>query len=405
MAAGVRRGGRVGALGGAALLALLALLGGGLWGGGREAAFVAPAAFARYAEEVAVAEYVAVAVPAGVRLLWEEGGFVEAEGARYAPPAWLAAQMPKAAVVGVMGAEGLEEGEIGRILRTPQAGDAWRKLRFVALDTPDADGGFAARRAVLERWAAAEGGGGAVRMAATVVFADAAALREGLEAMYGDGGDGYWLYHREGGFGAGGRAFLLALPYEVGEGEVRSHRSGRGALAGMMGSLEVVDAGGAGFFINTGFTHAERRAPPPVGARIRYKYRGHTANAKPRSPVFVEVVRAAAAENRLFGVLRAVHVMWAFVFLMALLAGLDAGTHRRGPRRHWDFKSAIVSTGLLGTFVGVFWGLAAFDTSDVAAGVPTLLEGLKLAFVTSIVGIALSTLLSVVQTIVEAEEA
>ena len=59
-----------------------------------------------------------------------------------------------------------------------------------------------------------------------------------------------------------------------------------------------------------------------------------------------------------------------------------------------DLKSQIVSMGVLGTFVGIFIGLQAFDPSDITNSVNDILVGLKTAFFTSIVGMSLSTLLS-----------
>lgn len=64
---------------------------------------------------------------------------------------------------------------------------------------------------------------------------------------------------------------------------------------------------------------------------------------------------------------------------------------------HQDFKSIIVSTGVLGTFVGIFLGLIDFDTTNIKDSVPSLLEGLKTAFVTSIVGMFISISLSAMQ--------
>lgn len=49
--------------------------------------------------------------------------------------------------------------------------------------------------------------------------------------------------------------------------------------------------------------------------------------------------------------------------------------------------------GVLGTFVGVFMGLLKFDTYDIQGSVPPLLEGLKTAFLTSIVGMIVSMLI------------
>jgi hypothetical protein len=81
--------------------------------------------------------------------------------------------------------------------------------------------------------------------------------------------------------------------------------------------------------------------------------------------------------------------------IMVSLAGIDWLSSRRG--KHLDFNSTIVSLGLLGTFVGIVLGLLNFDTQDITASVPPLLEGLKFAFITSIFGMFLSVLLSVLQ--------
>ena len=64
---------------------------------------------------------------------------------------------------------------------------------------------------------------------------------------------------------------------------------------------------------------------------------------------------------------------------------------------HKDFKSILVSTGILGTFIGIFIGLWNFDSGDIENSVPQLLGGLKTAFITSILGMLLAILLSVFQ--------
>ena len=64
---------------------------------------------------------------------------------------------------------------------------------------------------------------------------------------------------------------------------------------------------------------------------------------------------------------------------------------------HTDLKSVIISIGVLGTFVGIVLGLWEFDTSNIDDSVPKLLEGLKLAFATSIAGMMISIVLSTVQ--------
>jgi biopolymer transport protein ExbB/TolQ len=64
---------------------------------------------------------------------------------------------------------------------------------------------------------------------------------------------------------------------------------------------------------------------------------------------------------------------------------------------HQDFKSILVSTGVLGTFIGIFIGLWGFNSGNVSDSVPVLLDGLKTAFITSIAGMFLAILLSIIQ--------
>lgn len=54
---------------------------------------------------------------------------------------------------------------------------------------------------------------------------------------------------------------------------------------------------------------------------------------------------------------------------------------------------AVITLGILGTFLGIYLGLREFDTSDIDGSIPTLLEGLKTAFITSLFGMIASLFL------------
>ncbi len=88
-------------------------------------------------------------------------------------------------------------------------------------------------------------------------------------------------------------------------------------------------------------------------------------------------------------------IIFVIVGLMAVLFVVDLFSFFK--RSHRDFRSVIVSLGVLGTFVGVFVGLLGFDSNDIRGSVPMLLEGMKTAFFTSVVGLALSVVLAIVQ--------
>jgi NAD-specific glutamate dehydrogenase len=65
--------------------------------------------------------------------------------------------------------------------------------------------------------------------------------------------------------------------------------------------------------------------------------------------------------------------------------------------QHVNYKPTIVSLGVLGTFIGIILGLWHFNLQNIAESLPQLLEGVTFAFLTSIMGMAVSILLSVLQ--------
>ncbi|MCK5717236.1 MAG: DUF1566 domain-containing protein [Thiomargarita sp.] len=83
------------------------------------------------------------------------------------------------------------------------------------------------------------------------------------------------------------------------------------------------------------------------------------------------------------------------IIFMLLIAFIDVRSFHR--KQHINCKSIIINIGVLGTFVGIVLGLLDFDTQNIYQSVPQLLEGLKLAFLTSICGLFLSIFLSTIQ--------
>lgn len=86
-----------------------------------------------------------------------------------------------------------------------------------------------------------------------------------------------------------------------------------------------------------------------------------------------------------------------FVVIIFILGAIDLITKK-------DLKAQIVSIGVLGTFVGIFIGLQGFNPQDIINSVNDILVGLKTAFFTSIVGMSVSTGLSVYQTLKASSE-
>jgi DNA ligase 1 len=70
---------------------------------------------------------------------------------------------------------------------------------------------------------------------------------------------------------------------------VIEHLLGQGRHRGRMGALHVQLANGMTFHVGTGFTDAQREAPPPVGSTITFRYQELTDRGVPRFPSFVRL--------------------------------------------------------------------------------------------------------------------
>ncbi len=67
---------------------------------------------------------------------------------------------------------------------------------------------------------------------------------------------------------------------------------------------------------------------------------------------------------------------------------------QRGWYGYTNTAASIVTViGVFGTFLGIFIGLLPFDTENIKGSIPPLIEGLKLAFLTSLVGICSAIIL------------
>lgn len=81
------------------------------------------------------------------------------------------------------------------------------------------------------------------------------------------------------------------------------------------------------------------------------------------------------------------------LFALALTATLTG----RARAFQQSTPTLLTTLGILGTFLGIAIGLLDFDANHIERSIPLLLDGLKLAFITSIVGILLATALRLVQ--------
>lgn len=233
--------------------------------------------------DVVLADYWVSEKLDGARALWDGQSLRFRSGRPVPAPAWFIAALPPEPLDGELWLGRGRFAELSGIVRRQQPrDDEWRQVRFMVFEQPDGAGSFTER---VERLKAIVARAGVPWLEVVEQFrvADRAALQARLEAVVAAGGEGLMLHRADAPYVTGRSDALLKLkPRLDAEATVLAHLPGRGRLAGMMGALLVETPSGVRFQLGTGFTDAERREPPPVGAQVTYVYRELTRDGVPR---------------------------------------------------------------------------------------------------------------------------
>jgi DNA ligase-1 len=226
----------------------------------------------------------------GVRALWDGRQLRFRSGRTVSAPHWFLAALPKQALDGELWLGRGRFAELSGIVRTdPPDEVAWRQVRYMIFELPEAPGDFTTRIARLARivseakvpWLAV------VRQRRV---ADRAVLATWLAEVVDGGGEGLMLHRADAPYLTGRSDALLKLkPWQDDEGIVVAHLPGQGRFAGMLGALELRLRNGRRLRLGTGFTDEERRHPPAIGVQVTYRYRGLTATGLPRFASFLRV--------------------------------------------------------------------------------------------------------------------
>ena len=226
----------------------------------------------------------------GVRALWDGEALYSRRGNRFAAPAWFLRGFPAHRLDGELWiARGTFELVSGTVRRDVADEKAWRKVRYVVFDLPGHPGPFDERLRALQTMVAAIEAP-YLDLVGQYRVAGHGELMAELERVVDRGGEGLMLRRADSLYRAGRSDDLLKVkPYEDAEAVVVAHLPGTGKFQGMLGSLLVETPAGRRFRLGTGFTDAERRKPPELGATVTYRFRGRTANGTPRFASFVRV--------------------------------------------------------------------------------------------------------------------
>ncbi len=226
----------------------------------------------------------------GARAWWNGSQFVSRGGNIYHAPAWFTAHLPAETLDGELW---MGRGNFQLLMQTirdhqPDE-NAWRQVRFMAFDMPAVGGDFNYRQRRLAQIVDASPQPW-LELVPQQRVPSHAALQLLLEEVTSEGGEGLMLARDDSRYRTGRHQGLIKMKlHQDAEAVVVSHQPGKGKYRNVMGSLLVEDDTGRQFRLGTGFSDAQRAAPPPVGATVSYRYQGRTRSGKPRFARFLRV--------------------------------------------------------------------------------------------------------------------
>lgn len=225
----------------------------------------------------------------GVRAYWDGTQFLSRLGNRYHAPDWFVAGLPKVPLDGELWLDRKKFQRTVSIARRQDKSEHWKELRFLVFDAPSCSGKFETR---LEYVADCLNSRNLefARMHEQRRCQSLAHLREELAAVEALGGEGLMLRQPGSMYEVGRSLTLLKIKsFRDAEATVLEHQPGKGKHKGRLGALLLQMADGTRFSVGTGFSDAERDAPPPIGSTITFRYQELSDGGVPRFPSYVGI--------------------------------------------------------------------------------------------------------------------
>jgi len=243
-----------------------------------------------YRSELDPADYLVSEKLDGIRAIWDGRTLRFRSGNEVKAPAWFLAGLPKRQLDGELWAGRGRFEHLSSVVRKEVPMDEeWREVRYMLFELPDVPGSFE-NRAEGMRQLVRETGTPWLQAIEQFRVPDRESLKIKLNEIVRAGGEGLMLHKADAPYLTGRSEVLLKLkPYLDAEARVLAHLPGKGRHDGRLGALLVETPDGRRFRLGTGFSDAERDAPPPVGTTVTYRYRALSAKGLPRFASFLRI--------------------------------------------------------------------------------------------------------------------
>jgi len=240
----------------------------------------------------------------GMRCIWDgDGALWSRQGNEISAPPSLLASLPRGTPLDgelFMG-RGSFQSLMSIVKRIDRLEAPWEPVEYVIFDAPSAPGGIFDRLKAAQL-AIDQCGGAAtpklkpkpwLRILEHSRATDTTQVKARLDAVVAGGGEGVVVRHPTAAHRGGRNSGVLKLKkFLDDEALVTGHEAGKGKHVGRMGALVCrmnLSAGSKTFKVGTGFSDAQRQAPPAIGSVVTFKYGELTQDGMPRFPSFLRV--------------------------------------------------------------------------------------------------------------------
>jgi DNA ligase 1 len=221
----------------------------------------------------------------GIRAYWDGEKLISRGGKVLAAPKWFTKDFPAFKLDGELWSKRGDFETIQSIVMQKEPHEGWRELTYNIFEVPEAKGTLIQRLALLKEPLPKH-----LRIVPQLTCKDKTHLEHFLKEVESKGGEGVVLRNPQTPYIAKrDESALKVKAFHDAECEVMAHHKGKGKYVDTLGSLTCKGENGLLFDIGSGFSDNERKAPPPIGAKITYKFKEITEAGKPRFPVFLRI--------------------------------------------------------------------------------------------------------------------
>lgn len=224
----------------------------------------------------------------GVRAYWNGTDFLSRQGNVFHAPAWFKAGLPTDRILD--GELWIDRGYFQNtlsVVRSLDAGERWRAVKYLTFDLPDSKKEFEERVLELEEMATASSSK-VWKLVDHERCLGREHLKQLLDKLVALKAEGLMIRRPKSLYEVGRSSTLLKVkPFKDAEAVVIGHEPGKGKHKGRLGGLLVRMPDGKTFNVGTGLTDDERRNPPALGKTVTYRYTELTNDGIPKCASFV----------------------------------------------------------------------------------------------------------------------